>query len=71
MKKIINKINQRFNKFTQRFNGINGWENGFGSKQSDKFALEFRISKLTIIEIRIDLNKQSRFIIFNVGFEFK
>ena len=40
------------------------------NKQSDKFILEFRISKLTIFELDLDLStKTLRFIVFNLGFE--
>ena len=56
--------------FFNRFNLINGWKNGLGSKQWDKFAIELRISKLTLIELRFDFNKEFRLILFNVGIEF-
>lgn len=58
-------------KFFKRFNLINGWRKGLGSKQSDKFAIEFRISKLTLIDLRIDLNREFRLILFNIGLHFK
>lgn len=42
-----------------------------GSKQSDKFAIKVRISKLTLIDLRIDFNKEFRLILFNIGLHFK
>ena len=69
MKKLLSK--SKLKKFFNRFNGINGWKNGLGSKQGDKVTLELRIRKLTIIEIRIDFNKDLRLILFNMGVEFK
>ncbi|CAG7581747.1 MAG: hypothetical protein SLAVMIC_01010 [uncultured marine phage] len=62
---------EKIKKFFKRFNLINGWKNGMGSKQWDKLTLEIRISKLTIIELRIDLSKEFRLVLLNVGIEFK
>lgn len=57
--------------FINRFNIINGWSKGLGAKQSDKITFEVRIWKLTIIDLRIDFNKEARLILFNVGLHFK
>ncbi len=57
--------------FFNRFNLINGFKKGMGAKQADKFGLELRISKLTVVDLRIDFNKEFRLILFNVGLHFK
>ena len=72
--KVRGKVVDFFKKikdFFNRFNLINGWKNGLGSKQWDKFAIELRLSKLTVIDLRFDFNKNFRFILLNVGIEFK
>ena len=57
--------------FFGRFNLVNGWKNGMGSKQWDKVAIEIRISKLTIIDLKFDFSKNFRLILSNIGIEFK
>ena len=74
MKKIIKKVKCYFEKvknFLNRFNLINGWKNGSGSKQGDKYILELRIGKLTVVELDIDLNKSFRLTLFNFAISFK
>lgn len=67
---FVGKYNAVVN-FFKRFNLVNGWSNGLGSKQWDKFSLEIRISKLTLIDFRFDLSRNFRLILFNIGIEFK
>ena len=62
---------KKIKQFFSRFNGINGWKNGAGAKQGDKFNIEIRLGKLTVIEIKIDLNKSFRLSFFNFAVEFK
>ena len=74
MKKIIKKVKCYFEKvknFFNRFNLINGWKNGSGSKQGDKYILELRLGKLTVVELDIDLNKSFRLTLFNFAISFK
>jgi hypothetical protein len=67
MKNIIIRLKKFFN----RFNLINGWSNGSGSKQSDKYVIEFRLGKLTVIELDIDFSKHFRITLFNFAISFK
>jgi len=74
MRNLINKIKGYFENvknFFNRFNLINGWSNGSGSKQSDKYLLEFRLGKLTVIELDIDFSKYFRITLFNFAISFK
>lgn len=50
------------------FNLINSFKSP--TKQSDKVSFEIRISKLTILELKLDWSENSvRFILLNLGFE--
>lgn len=49
-------------------NWINGWKT-IAIKQWDKGDLVVRISKLTIFELKIDLSRGFRLMIFNYGIE--
>jgi len=74
MRNLINKIKGYFENvknFFKRFDLINGWRNGCGSKQSDKYLLEFRLGKLTVIELDIDFSKYFRITLFNFAISFK
>jgi len=67
MKNLIRKIKNFFN----RFDLINGWRNGCGSKQGDKYILELRLGKLTVFELDIDFSKHFRITLFNFAISFK
>ncbi len=61
----------KLKEFFGRFDAINGWKNGCGAKQGDKYVIEFRLGKLTVIQIRLDLNKEVRLTLFNFAISFK
>lgn len=61
----------KLKKFFNRFDAINGWKNGCGAKQSDKYVIEFRLGKLTVVQIRLDLNKEVRLTLCNFAISFK
>ena len=45
------------------------WINGFDAgNKKEKYYLEFRLGTLTILELKLELNK-FRFMILNFGFE--
>jgi|TARA_R110001583_G_scaffold12670_4_gene56009 hypothetical protein len=45
------------------------WINGFAAgNKKKKYFLEFRIGKLTVLEIKWQ-SKKFRFMLFNIGFE--
>jgi hypothetical protein len=67
MKNIITKLKN----FFKRFDLINSWRNGMGSKQGDKYLIEFRLGKLTIFELDIDFSKSFRITLFNFAISFK
>ena len=51
-----------------KYNFINSWESG--AKQDDKFCLNFRLGKFTLIEISSDFSENYlRFIFLNLGVE--
>lgn len=65
----VNAIN-KVKAFFKRFNLINGWKKGMGAKQPDKVTLHLRVWKITVIDLRIDFNKEFRLILFNLGLHF-
>lgn len=70
VKDFFKKVKSSIVNFYNRFNFINGWKNGFGAKQADKFGIEIRLSKLTLIELRFDFSKNFKLTLFNIGIEF-
>ena len=42
-----------------------------GSKQGDKYLIEFRLGKLTVFELDIDFSKSFRITLFNFAISFK
>ena len=50
----------------KRMNWINSWKQG--NKKDNKYNIEFRFGRLTLLEIKWEA-KKFRFMIFNFGFE--